>query len=205
VGDIDKDSFMAAVVHDLRAPLNACLMSVSLIEMKAAQHAEVLRTVEVIRRNLERQAVLVGDLSDALQIVGPGLELKPERIDVKETVDAALEVVPLPKGVETRWADAPRGLAVVADPERLKRAVATLVETVAAGASAGARIELSTAARGDMIRIAVRRTEEAAGAESKAARKQPEMRMSIANEIVAKHGGRLTLGEGAGTIELPRG
>ena len=66
MAEIDKETFAAAVVHDLRAPLNACLMSLSLIELKASQPAEVLKSVEVLRRNLERQALLIDDLADAL-------------------------------------------------------------------------------------------------------------------------------------------
>src|SRR5690606_4822460 len=80
VGEIDKDALIATVVHDLRAPLNACLMSLSLVELKASEPAEVLRVVEVIRRNLERQAALINDLGDALQIVGGGLRLEREDV-----------------------------------------------------------------------------------------------------------------------------
>src|SRR5690606_37399807 len=99
VGEIDKDALIATVVHDMRAPLNACLMSLSLIELKASEPAEVLRSVEVIRRNLERQAALINDLADALQIVGGGLRLEREEIAVDEIVTAAASAVQLPEGV----------------------------------------------------------------------------------------------------------
>src|SRR5690606_24978793 len=89
VAEIDKEGFAAAVIHDMRAPLNACLMSLSLIELKASQPAEVLKSVEVLRRNLERQAVLIDDLGDALQIVGGGLELEPEAADLVDIAERA--------------------------------------------------------------------------------------------------------------------
>ncbi|HEX5420122.1 MAG TPA: histidine kinase dimerization/phospho-acceptor domain-containing protein, partial [Gammaproteobacteria bacterium] len=64
----DRYSLLASVVHELRAPLNACMMSVSLLELKAEEPEAVRRAAEVIRRNLEREAKLIGGLADVVQI-----------------------------------------------------------------------------------------------------------------------------------------
>src|SRR5690606_13736010 len=124
VAKIDKEGFAAAVVHDMRAPLNACLMSLSLIELKASQPAEVLKSVEVLRRNLERQAVLIDDLNDALQIVGGGLELEPEAVDLVDVADTAARKTAAAAAVQVDWAEGrPGPCPVTADPERLARAI----------------------------------------------------------------------------------
>src|SRR5690606_8788182 len=133
VAEIDKEAFAAAVVHDMRAPLNACLMSLSLIELKASQPAEVLKSVEVLRRNLERQALLIDDLADALQIVGGGVELELEAADLVEIAKRAIESAGPVTGVEIGWATEPGPCPIDADSERLARAIGALLEIVAAG------------------------------------------------------------------------
>src|SRR5690606_36793941 len=133
VAEIDKEAFAAAVVHDMRAPLNACLMALSLIELKASQPAEVLKSVEVLRRNLERQAVLIDDLGDALQIVGGGLQLELEPADLVEIGRRAAESAAPATGVEIGWATEPGPCPIDADSERLARAIGALLEIVAAG------------------------------------------------------------------------
>ncbi len=200
MGEIDKDALIATVVHDLRAPLNACLMSLSLVELKASEPAEVLRVVEVIRRNLERQAALINDLGDALQIVGGGLRLEREDVGVEEILASAESGAELPDGVGIERQSC--SLRVDADPDRLARAIETLIESVAATATAGDRVVVAVDQSDERIRIEVRvvgRTVRAAASP----KKRPAMRLSVAGEIVSRHGGRMTLGDDSGAIELP--
>lgn len=201
--EIDKEAFSAAIVHDMRAPLNACLMSLSLIELKASQPGEVLKSVEVLRRNLERQAVLIDDLGDALQIVGGGLQLEPESADLVEIADRAALKVARGSAVAVAWAEGrPQPHPLRADPERLARAIGALIETIASGASAGDRIELAASDAGSRIRLDLRRGDRNEGA---GAGKRPVMRLAVAAEIVAAHGGRIELDDARASIELPRG
>jgi len=206
VAEIDKEAFAAAVVHDMRAPLNACLMALSLIELKASQPAEVLKSVEVLRRNLERQAVLIDDLGDALQIVGGGLQLEPESADLVEIADRAALKVARGSAVAVAWAEGrPQPHPLRADPERLARAIGALIETIASGAPPGERIELAAGEASGRVRLDVRRggRDERAGAA--AAPKRPVMRLTVATEIVTAHGGRVELDDARARIELPRG
>lgn len=199
---IDKDALIATVVHDLRAPLNACLMSLSLAELKASEPAEVLKSVEVIRRNLERQATLINDLADALQIVGEGLRLERENVDLEEIVSMAASGVQVPEGVGV--GKEPVGsMRFFADRDRLVRATETLIESVAAAARAGDRVVVSAGRTNGGLRIAARITDRAGQGQEAPRRKRPEMRLLVAGEIVARHSGRLTLDEDAGAIELP--
>lgn len=201
---IDKDALIATVVHDLRAPLNACLMSLSLVELKASEPREVLKSVEVIRRNLERQATLINDLADALQIVGEGLRLERENVDLEEIVETAASAAQLPEGISVER-EPVGSLRFSADRERLVRATETLIESVAAAAQAGDRVVVSAGRSGGGLRIAARIAYRAGPSSASPRRKRPEMRLLVANDIVARHSGRLTLGEDSGAIELPRG
>lgn len=204
---IDKEGFAAAVVHDMRAPLNACLMSLSLIELKASQPAEVLKSVEVLRRNLERQAVLIDDLNDALQIVGGGLELEPEAVDLVDVADTAARKTAAAAAVQVDWAEGrPGPCPVTADPERLARAIGTVLEIVAAGVPAGGRVELAASEANGRVRLDVRGagSNERPDAEASPRRKRPAMRLTVATEILTRHGGRLDVVDDThASVELP--
>ncbi len=204
MAEIDKETFAAAVVHDLRAPLNACLMSLSLIELKASQPAEVLKSVEVLRRNLERQALLIDDLADALQIVGGGLELELEPADLVEIGRRAAESAAPATGVEIGWATEPGPCPIDADSERLARAIGALLEIVAAGGPAGGQIALALRDADGRVRLELGRAHATPADPAATRRKHPVMRLTVATEIVERHGGRLELGEGTAAIELPR-
>ena len=208
--EIDKDGFASVIVHDMRTPLNACVMSLSLLELKASQPAEVLKSVEVIRRNLDRQALLVADLADALQMVRDGLTVQLEDADLVDLVDDATEKLAPIAGVDIRWAGPrPHGLEVAADPERLGRAIGALLDIVATGRQSGERIELAGSRTDGAVRLEIRRVGagslERTGQDAAAstAQKRPLMRLTVAAEIIAKHGGSLEVEERHATVELP--
>jgi|GEM_PF-3556303 len=201
VAEIDKEAFAAAVVHDMRAPLNACLMSLSLIELKASQPAEVLKSVEVLRRNLERQALLIDDLADALQIVGGGLELDLEAADLVEIAQRAASAASA-AGAEVAWVTKPPRCPVRADAERLARAIGALLEIVAAETPKGTRVALAVGEADGRVRLEIG---VAGAAEAPPAhRRRPVMRLTVATEIVARHGGRVEVREASAVVELPR-
>lgn len=203
---IDKDSLIGSVVHDLRSPLNACLMSLSLIELKAGEPSEVLKAAEVVRRNLEREAQLIADLSDAMHIVAGSLRLATARIDLAEVVGAAVVTATL-AGRDVRWQpDGP--LLIDGDAERLERTFAAVLYAVAASAVPGDKVAVTATAAEGVARVAVqieagrerqRGWERTGGGSQKPA----AMRLAIAGEIVRGHGGRLKITGESATAELP--
>jgi signal transduction histidine kinase len=182
-------------------------MSLSLIELKASQPDDVLKSVEVIRRNLERQALLIEDLGDALEMLGGGLGLDLEDADLAELAEKAAKAVSSAAAVDIGWAGSrPGPLEVAADPERLGRAIGTLLETVASGLRSGERIELAAAGSNGRFRLEMRRagTEPSElGHDPRPRRKRPVMRLTVASEIVEKHGGRLEVEDERAAVELP--
>lgn len=203
---IEKEAFIAAVVHDLRAPLNACLMSLSLLELKASQPGEVLKSVDVVRRNLEKQAVLIDDLADAMQIVAGGLELECGSCDLAEVVEAGVEAaLSISANVDVRIE--PGGYRLDADLERLGRAFAALLEILGSRLAEGERITFTAAPIERGVRVGVG-PESSAGAQQRGASgvgKRSAMRLTVATEIIARHGGAVSLDEALPgcTVELP--
>jgi signal transduction histidine kinase len=207
VPELDKDAFLSTVIHELRAPLNACLMSVNLLELKASQPAEVLRCAEVFKRNLERQARLIQDLADVLQIVAGGIELVTEPVDLGELVDAAAERQRLAadQGGGVEYTRPPGELPVEADVERLARALDALVEYLAAAPGPDRRLTLELAAAEGRARLRLAAVGgAAAGGDSPAvSHKGHGVRLAIAEQVLAAHRGTLQrAGEGF-IVELP--
>ncbi|MBN1239664.1 MAG: HAMP domain-containing histidine kinase [Gammaproteobacteria bacterium] len=210
VAELDKDAFFSTVIHELRAPLNACLMSVNLLELKASQPDEVLRCAEVFRRNLDRQARLIQDLSDVLQIVSGGIELDTEAADLGELVGAAVERYRggAESALPVRWSGAE--LPVEADTERLAHVLDTLLEHQAAAAAAGQDEALAFAVEqeGAGVRLTLRRVPPAGAGEAGdgAFRDQKgfAVRLAVAEQVIAAHGGRLERMPGGFALELPR-
>ncbi|HEU4617058.1 MAG TPA: HAMP domain-containing sensor histidine kinase [Gammaproteobacteria bacterium] len=161
----DQNAFLASVVHELRAPLNACLMSVNLLELKASDPEVVKNSVLVIRRNLERQAALIRDLSDVVQIASDAVVLRRERIGIEALVAGALE--------KARSASAERGIEVTdgavaeafveTDRERASQALETLLEHLLAGTRPGESVHLEVERSGGTVRIGAERRGAPAG------------------------------------------
>src|SRR5690606_4965781 len=154
VADLDKDAFLSTVIHELRAPLNACLMSVNLLELKASQPEEVLRCAEVFRRNLDRQAHLIQDLADVLQIVSGGIELDTETVDLQGMARAAAERLrPGPEQSVDVSIEGGSTLRAEADTERLARVFDTLLQHEAGMAGAGQTLSLRLSRAGPRARL----------------------------------------------------
>src|SRR5690606_27546969 len=56
-----RDAFLSALSHDLRSPLNACVMWLDVLAL-APQPEKVRQAVEAIKRNLARQTKLISEL-----------------------------------------------------------------------------------------------------------------------------------------------
>ena len=73
-----KDAFLSSLNHELRSPLNACVMWLDVLAL-APQPDKLTKAVEAIKRNLARQTRLVNDFNDAAKISSGGLEVRLER------------------------------------------------------------------------------------------------------------------------------
>lgn len=202
MAELDKDAFLSTVIHELRAPLNACLMSVNLLELKASQPEEVLRCAEVFRRNLDRQAHLIQDLADVLQIVSGGIELDTETVDLRALAGAAAERLRTgtEQSIEVSFEGDPSVHAEV-DSERLGRVLDTLLQHEA-GMAGAQTLSLRLSKAGPRARVALRRI---GGGDSTAVRDQKgfAVRLAVAEQVIDAHGGRLERADDGFTVELP--
>jgi signal transduction histidine kinase/CheY-like chemotaxis protein len=86
-----KDEFVAAVSHELRAPLNAIVGWLHLLRSGSLAGARRDHALEVIHRNAEAQSRLVADLLDISQVITGKIRMQMSQVDLGKVVDLAIE------------------------------------------------------------------------------------------------------------------
>lgn len=86
-----KDEFLAVLSHELRNPLNPVLVAVSALEQQNLPK-QVLRDLEMIRRNVELEARLIDDLLDLTRIAKGKIELSLTNCDLRMLLQHSLEI-----------------------------------------------------------------------------------------------------------------
>ena len=84
-----KDEFVSTLSHELRTPLNAIVGWVGVL--KHNHDADTLdRGLNVIDRNLRRQAQMIDDLLDMSRIIAGRMRLDVQRVDLAGIIDEAV-------------------------------------------------------------------------------------------------------------------
>ena len=87
-----KDRFLAILSHELRTPLTPVVMALHALERSIELPASLRGTVELIRRNVKAELLLIDDLLDVTRISAGKLEMAREQTDMHEVVRAAATV-----------------------------------------------------------------------------------------------------------------
>lgn len=90
-----RSALMQMVAHDLRSPLNSCLISVDILERGGGNEIDDVasRQVKAIKSNLDRVVNLTGDLLFLEQFENSGLQLEREPENMQELVGQAVNSV----------------------------------------------------------------------------------------------------------------
>ncbi len=195
----DKDEFLARLGHELRNPLGALGNAVSVIERLPAGSADFKAAREVIGRQAEHLATIVGELRETEHGTSGRIGLRRSLFDLSQAVTAAL--APLRHSSAHEWQLDLRSVLVSADPARLDQALASLLGQAAA-----------PSAPRSMIRVALR--EDAGDAllvveDGAAPGTQDSIGLALVHRLIELHGGRVSLeprGEAPGrrfSVRLP--
>src|SRR2546421_3145328 len=87
-----KDQFLAMLSHELRTPLTPVPMTIASLQNNHDIPDSARRDLEVLRRNVELEALLIDDLLDLTRIAHGKLELRNDAIDVHASLSYALGV-----------------------------------------------------------------------------------------------------------------
>ena len=87
-----KDEFIAVLSHELRTPLTPVLLTASLMESHPELPEQFREDVAAIRRNVELESRLIGDLLDLTRIARGKLQLDPEPVDLHLLIRSAADI-----------------------------------------------------------------------------------------------------------------
>ena len=89
--DRRKDEFLATLAHELRNPLAPIRNAVQILRAHASAEPEVIWSRDVIDRQVRIMARLLEDLLDVSRISRGRLELRTDRVTLREVIESALE------------------------------------------------------------------------------------------------------------------
>lgn len=147
--DRAKDEFLAVLAHELRSPLSAISNACHLLEEGDAGDSQPL--VATIRRRTDQLGRLVSDLLDVARLTSGRVEIRPERVDAREIVRSALEMLGdqiALRGQELTLELPANPVPIDADPLRLEQVVSNLLANATRYGHQGGSIAVSVATEG---------------------------------------------------------
>ena len=159
--DRSKNEFLATLAHELRNPLAPIRAAVKILQLKANPTPESQSALEVIERQTRQMTRLIDDLLDIARITSNKLDLRNERIELGEVLNAAVETSrPLieQRGHELIVKVPEDPIFLDGDLVRLAQVISNLLNNAAKYTERGGRIWLAAAKKGNDAVIKVRDT-----------------------------------------------
>jgi PAS domain S-box-containing protein len=204
-----KNRFLATLAHELRNPQAVLANSAGVLRRHAASDAQLRSVAEMIDRQVQQTQRLIEDLSDLARSVRGRIQLRLQRLDLREVARTAAESVHSAMAerqhtLGTSLPDLP--VPVEADADRIQQVMVNLLINAARYTPPGGRVSLSVAAEGHMGVVRVQDT--GAGIPSEqlaeifelftqvhpdniASRAGMGIGLALARELVALHGGTI--------------
>lgn len=153
-----KDMFLTMAAHELRTPLQAARSYAHLARVKAgtALPLGVDRALQGVARSVNRMASLVENLLDTGRLERGELRLEMGIVDLRALLcEVAGHFQPLSDGQRIE-VDAPQGLVLPGDPERLDQVFTNLVSNALRYSPEGADVLLAAVDEGDRVHVRVK-------------------------------------------------
>ena len=156
--DRRKDEFLATLSHELRNPLAPVRNAAELLRLQAPKTPATQRALGMIDRQMHQMTRLIDDLMDVSRISRNKLQLRKDRVDLREVLQAAVEISRplLDAGAHDLTVAAPDPVVVEGDATRLAQAVANLLNNAAKYTDRGGRVWLTAERHGSDAVVSVR-------------------------------------------------
>lgn len=225
-----KDEFLAVVTHELLSPLNVMLGYARIqCARREIDPEDARRAFEMIRRNGERQKMLIDDLLDTARIITGELKLKVRPLDLAGVINDTMETAR--PAAESKFILltsklSPRAGRISGDAGRLRQVVWNLLTNAIKFTPEGGRVEVTLKREENRLKIAVSDTGQGIAPEflphifdrftqqdASHSRRHSGLGLGLAlvKQLVEMHGGAIEAaseGEGQGatfTVTLPTG
>ena len=155
--DRQKDHFLAELGHELRNPITALLAGLHLMK-KRTLVSEIAPVREQMERQLHHMSRLVDDLLDISRISEGKISLRPEKVDVADVIQSAVEATRSKLDAKQHKFEVrmpPGPIWLVADHTRLSQVVANLLNNAAKYTPTSGTILLETRMFGSTLEISV--------------------------------------------------
>ena len=144
-GDRRKNEFLATLAHELRNPLAPLRTGLEIVRKESKPGAPLHRAIEIMDRQLKHLVHLVDDLMDVGRISTGKIELRRERVNMREVLAASAESCRT--GIEKHGHSlitelGTDELCVEGDFDRLTQVFSNLLSNAAKYTDRGGRIEL---------------------------------------------------------------
>lgn len=213
-----KDEFLATLSHELRNPLNVMLgYSEVLLRNEEVKHSPVLQqAIEVLKRNVLNQAVLVRDILDLSRLHTGKLSLNRETVSFTTVITNSVETVRADAAARNIKLNVlvGEGVVIAGDPLRLEQVVWNLLNNAIKFTPPGGAVWITLASEGQDAVLVVKDSGEGIDpaflpavfemfrqADARSNRKHGGMGIGLAlvQQLVELHGGSVSAAsEGAG-------
>ncbi len=224
-----RRELFAAISHDLRTPLSSIRVMVeALSDGVVTDQVTTSRYLTTMTSDIERLSVLIDDLFELARIESGALQLRLEQTAIDEVVAAAVAGA-LPSAelakVAVMFEPGTTATKLFADPQRLTRVLANLLQNAIRHTPPDGSVTVSTSAAGAEVLVTIADTGDGIPAEDVAHVFERFYRvdksrsrigggsglgLSISQGIIEAHGGRIWIAESSGsgtrvTFALPVG
>lgn len=143
--DRQKDEYLATLAHELRNPLAPIRMAAHVLSSPNLPPETLVRTTDVIKRQVNHMARLLDDLLDVARITKGQLPLKKDDVPLDQLVAAAVETArPIIEAKQHRLSLdlPPQQLVLEVDPLRMAQVLSNLLNNAAKYTDPGGEILL---------------------------------------------------------------
>ncbi|MGB8419767.1 PAS domain S-box protein [Paraburkholderia sp.] len=157
--DRRKDEFLATLAHELRNPLAPMRNVLEILRLKDFADPQLSWSRDVFDRQLQHMTHLVDDLLEVSRITQGKLELRKQRLELAQAMQAAMEAArpTVQASAHHLSVTLPREpLYLDADPTRLSQMILNLLNNAAKYTPLGGSISLAAQREGDEAVIVVR-------------------------------------------------
>lgn len=153
--DRRKDAFLATLAHELRNPLAPIRTGMEILNQPGVPEPDRKAVREMIARQVEHLVRLVDDLMDVSRITRGKVELRRERVALKEIVEQAVEAVRPQRGRDFSLLLPAEAVYLDADRVRMTQVLSNLLDNARKYTAQGGRIWLSASRSGSGVTVRV--------------------------------------------------